>query len=514
MLRSLFTVSCALSVLCSVRADTASLRATFSKLGIDAVFPGDPSYKKFATPFNKRLTYMPAAVVFPNNTKAVSDSVKAAVEAKIPVSPRSGGHSYAAYGLGGTDGALVVDLSRINKVSVNQSTGQAVIGTGNRLGDVAIRLHSQGGRAIPHGTCPYVGIGGHAAFGGFGPTSRMWGLTSDNIISQEVVLANGTIIQASQSTNSDLFWALRGAGASYGVVTSMKFRTYAAPSHPTKFDIQWDFDPNGFANALIKFQTFCRSNLPAELGVEADLGRGSQSGRLNFALYGVWYGDSSKFPAVIQPFLNVMPAPRKRTVKKSNWLTILQGLAGSQALSTSGVDLSAEHDTFYAKSLTTPQSAPMSNSSIQAFSKYLSSEGWKTDTKWFVQFILYGGQNSAITAVAKDATAFAQRSILWTIQFYASSRNYAPPFPSAGLTFLDQMVSKIVNSNPSGWAYGAYANYVDDRLSATQWKNLYYNTHYQRLTKIKSAYDPQNVFAYPQSISKASSIQRNNKRWV
>ncbi|EGG03612.1 uncharacterized protein MELLADRAFT_37894 [Melampsora larici-populina 98AG31] len=489
MLHSLFTVSCALGVLCSVRADTASLRTKFSKLGIDAVFPGDPSYKKFATPFNKRLTYMPAAVVFPNNTKAVSDSVKAAVEARIPVSPRSGGHSYAAYGLGGTNGALVVDLSRINKVSVNQSTGQAVIGTGNRLGDVAIRLHSQGGRAIPHGTCPYVGIGGHAAFGGFGPTSRMWGLTSDNIISQEVVLANGTIVQASKNANSDLFWALRGAGASYGVVTSMKFQTYAAPSQPTKFDIQWDFDPNGFANALIKFQTFCRSNLPAELGVEADLGRGTQSGRLNFALYGVWYGDSSKFPAVIQPFLNVM----SDTLDLMN-LTLF--------FPYTGVDLSAEHDTFYAKSLTTPQSAPMSNSSIQAFSKYLSSEGWKTDTKWLVQFILYGGQNSAITAVAKYATAFAQRSILWTIQFYASSRNYAPPFPSAGLTFLDQMVSKIVNSNPSGWAYGAYANYVDDRLSATQWKNLYYNTHYQRLTKIKSAYDPQNVFAYPQSITK------------
>ncbi|KAH9818271.1 hypothetical protein DFH28DRAFT_1151956 [Melampsora americana] len=513
MLNSLFTVSCALSLLSSVRSDTASLRVKFSKLGIDAVFPGDSSYNKFATPFNKRLTYIPAAIVFPNSTKAVSDSVKVAVGEKLPVSPRSGGHSYAAYGLGGTNGALVVDLSRIKTVSVDQSTGQAVIGTGNRLGDVAIGLNSQGGRALPHGTCAYVGIGGHASFGGFGFTSRMWGLTLDNIISQEVVLANGTIVQASQNTNPDLFWALRGAGASYGIMTSMKFQTHAAPSQPTNFDIQWDLDQNGFANALIKYQVFCRSNLPAELGVEANLAQGSQSGRLNFALVGAWYGDNSKFPSVIQPFLNVMPAPSQRNVKKSDWLTSLQSLAGSQALSTSGVDLSAEHDTFYAKSLTTPQSAPMSNSSIQAFSKYLSSEGWKTGTNWFVQFELYGGSNSAITAVAKDATAFAQRSILLAIQFYTSSSNFAPPFPSAGLTFLDQMVSTIVNNNPSGWGYGAYANYVDDRLSANQWKTLYYNTHYQRLTQIKSAYDPQNVFAYPQSITEASST-RKHKRWV
>ncbi|EGG03606.1 uncharacterized protein MELLADRAFT_109124 [Melampsora larici-populina 98AG31] len=192
---SLFTFCCALSVLCSVKADTASLRAKFCKLGIDAVFPGDLSYEKLATPFNQRLTYIPAAIVYPDSTEAVSESVKVAVDEKLSVSPRSGGHSYGSYGLGGAHGALVVDLSRLKTVSVDQSSGQAVIGSGIRLGDLAIGLHSQGGRAIPHGECGYLGIGGHAAFGGFGLTSRMWGLTLDNIIIQEVVLANGTIVR-------------------------------------------------------------------------------------------------------------------------------------------------------------------------------------------------------------------------------------------------------------------------------------------------------------------------------
>jgi hypothetical protein len=82
------------------------------------------------------------------------------------VSPRAGGHSYAAYGLGGTNGALVIDLQRIKQVSVDASTGEAVIGTGSRLGDIALSLNNQGGRALPHGTCPYVGLGGHASFGG------------------------------------------------------------------------------------------------------------------------------------------------------------------------------------------------------------------------------------------------------------------------------------------------------------------------------------------------------------
>jgi FAD/FMN-containing dehydrogenase len=70
-------------------------------------------------------------------------------------------HSYAASGIGGTDGALVIDLKNLKSISVNTSTGQAVIGTGNRLGDIVTALNAKG-RALPHGTCPYVGIGGHA----------------------------------------------------------------------------------------------------------------------------------------------------------------------------------------------------------------------------------------------------------------------------------------------------------------------------------------------------------------
>lgn len=79
---------------------------------------------------------------------------------------RSGGHSYAAYGLGGADGHLIVDLSNIKDIHVDNSTGVAVVGAGNRLGDVATALFDQAGRAIPHGLCPLVGLGGHAAFGG------------------------------------------------------------------------------------------------------------------------------------------------------------------------------------------------------------------------------------------------------------------------------------------------------------------------------------------------------------
>lgn len=129
----------------------------------------------------------------------------------------------------------MIDLSKLTALKVDTSTGIADIGTGNKIGDIALALNNQGGRMIPAGLCPTVGIGGHTAFGGsvveicpttsnlepqrfekkltsdfskdrFGYISRMLGLTLDNVLGHEVVLANGTIVQTSKDQNRDLFW--------------------------------------------------------------------------------------------------------------------------------------------------------------------------------------------------------------------------------------------------------------------------------------------------------------------
>ncbi|MBW0542198.1 hypothetical protein O181_081913 [Austropuccinia psidii MF-1] len=491
-------------------ADTFSIKEKFNSLNIDAVFPGDPSYTKFSGSFNKRFEYVPAAIVFPKNTKEVQSSIKVAVDAKLPVSARSGGHSYAAYGLGGANGFLVIDLQKLRTIAVNISSGEATIGAGTRLGDMAISLYEQGRRALPHGSCPYVGLGGHAAFGGFGLASRQWGLTLDTIVGHEVVLANGSIVSTSKTTNSELFWALRGAGPSFGIVTAFQFQTYPAPSQMTRFLYKWSLNQTQLAASLVKYQEFCASGPPPQLGVIANLFKGSGAGTISFHFGGCWYGEDSGLDAIVEPFLSQMPAPASKSVKKTDWLTSLQIIAGNQNLSSDGVDLTNEHDTFYAKSLTTSEAAPMSEASLHIFAKYLVNEGFQTDTTWFVQFELYGGKNSAINSVRSDETAFVQRSILLTLQFYASSPKFMPPFPESGLTFLDSMLMSIVENNPLNWPHGAYSNYVDNRLSFCQWKSEYYSTNWKRLSQIKSVYDPNELFSYPQSIppaEKVSSLQ-------
>jgi FAD/FMN-containing dehydrogenase len=148
--------------------------------------------------------------IFRTSVKDVQAAVKCGANTQTPVVARSGGHSYAAYGVGGQDGALVIDLSGLKAITYANDHQQAAVQTGNRLGDVGVSLWNNGKRALPHGTCPNVGSGGHTSYGGYGPFSRFGGLLVDRVVSAEVVLANSTVIMASKDSNPDLFW-VRGS---------------------------------------------------------------------------------------------------------------------------------------------------------------------------------------------------------------------------------------------------------------------------------------------------------------
>lgn len=109
-------------------------------------------------------------------------------------------------GLGGESGALVIDLVNFKKFEMDQTTWRATVGAGTLLGDLTEKMHNAGKRAMAHGTCPQVGIGGHATIGGLGPSSRMWGSALDHVKEVQVVLANSTITRASDTVNKELFF--------------------------------------------------------------------------------------------------------------------------------------------------------------------------------------------------------------------------------------------------------------------------------------------------------------------
>ncbi|KAG6864311.1 hypothetical protein C0991_010557, partial [Blastosporella zonata] len=286
-------------------------------------------------------------------------------------------HSYIANGLGGGDGAIVVDLSNFGNITVHQEEGTAFIESGNRLGDIAATL-GKFGRGLPHGSCAYVGIGGHAASGGFGFASRMWGLTLDSISAINVVLANGTTARATSQDHADLFWALRGAASSFGIITSIEAQTFPAPSTGTIFQYSWDGTTSvTAANILGAIQRFIQTgDIPSHLGGEINLFRGAVVGTISISFAGGWYAPIETLNETMQPLFAQVPPVSRTSFFTGTYLQTAENLAGGSLDTKSAPD---GHDTFYAKSLMTPERAPMSDQALLAYTTYLANEGFNAE---------------------------------------------------------------------------------------------------------------------------------------
>jgi FAD/FMN-containing dehydrogenase len=171
---------------------------------------------------------------------------------------------------------------------------------------------------------------------------------------------------------------LRGASGSFGIITSIQFKTFAAPNSATIFSYTWDLSAADAASATQQFQNFVQTNIPQELGAELDIKSGSSSGRVSFSLTGGWYASADQFAAVIAPLLNTLPTPSGQTITPGTYIESVQYLGGLNLLNTSGI--ADTHDTFYAKSLMTPEASPMTITALNAFMSYLGDTGFKANT--------------------------------------------------------------------------------------------------------------------------------------
>lgn len=343
----------------------------------------------------------------------------------------------------------------------------------------------------------------------------MWGLSLDNINSFEIVLANGTVADVSSESYPDLYWALQGAGSSFGVITQYRVNTFETPAAAVHYTYQWNFAAEDAISHIQEWQDFVQTNIPPALGAEITFGKGSWSGSISFNLVGVFYGnqdDVSLFEAchvslsvsstdmmlpqlesTLQPYLSQLPSPAWSSLTPGNYIDSVRTLAGDTPLDTSTQPNG--DDTFYAKSLMVPA---MSDAAVRSWVYNMAYDGFNSDTAWFCQLELYGGSNSKINEVASDATAFAHRDAMNTIQFYASSSSYSPPYPQDGFGFLDNMVSQITQNQDLGEVPAAYVNYIDTRLDNPQ--QAYYGANSGRLSTLKGQYDPKAVFRFPSAV--------------
>ena len=216
-------------------ANLEQLRARFRG---EIIQPGDEGYDSARRVYNGMIDKRPALIAKCVDVADVIAAVDYGRENQMLTAIRGGGHNGG--GLGICDGGLVIDLSRMKGIRVDPAAKTVMVGAGCVWGDVDHATHAFG-MATPSGFISTTGVAGLTLGGGIGHLTRGCGLTIDNLLSADVVLADGTFVTASEKENPDLFWALRGGGGNFGVVTSFTFRLHPVKmvySGPTFWDLK------------------------------------------------------------------------------------------------------------------------------------------------------------------------------------------------------------------------------------------------------------------------------------
>ena len=237
----------------AVEALKASLRG-------ELVRPGDPAYETARRVHNAMIDRHPSFIVYCVDVADVISCVNFARENSLTLSVRGGGHNVAGFSV--CDDGIVIDLSKMKGVRVDPGNRRVTAQGGCTLGDMDHATHAFG-LAAPGGVVSTTGIAGLTLGGGIGHLTRKYGLSCDNLMSADVVTADGRFLTASAEENADLFWGLRGGGGNFGVVTSFEFR-----AHPvsTVFagPILWHVDK---APEVLKFYREFIRNAPEDLNV-------------------------------------------------------------------------------------------------------------------------------------------------------------------------------------------------------------------------------------------------------
>jgi hypothetical protein len=214
-------------------------------------------YNKKRQIFNRRIQLKPYAIVYCKSTEEVQKVFTDAIKNNLPIRVRSGGHDHEGE-CSGTD-VIVIDLSKIDHVSVDNDTNVARIGPGNCFTTLTSKLadNKDNPVMIPHGTCATVGIAGFTFGGGWGPWTRSKGMCCELLVGATIILGDGSVKELSKDGDEqsrELLWALSGGGGfSYGIVTELKIQTFPLPKELIRFDIEWNsYDPN---DDLIKTPT-------------------------------------------------------------------------------------------------------------------------------------------------------------------------------------------------------------------------------------------------------------------
>ena len=457
----------------------------------DALTPSDDGYADVRAPFNAMHPDRASLVVRCAGTADVVDAVNFARENGIELTLRGGGHSIA--GLSSSEGGMVVDLSRMRAVEVDPEAKLARVQGGAVLGDVD-RETQAFGLATPLGAVSETGVAGLTLGGGYGWLRRKFGLACDNLVSAQVVCADGQVRTASADVNPDLFWAIRGGGGNFGVVTSFTFRL-----HPIGPIVAFAgvFYPIDEAAALLRaFRDYAdaasdevtpeaivvASRMPADPHLPEAV-----YGRQCVIVAGVYAGDPDQGMKALQPVRELgtpladISQPMPFTVVQSAF----DGFFPRGQLQS------------YWKSLYV---AALADDAIDALVERAEQRPSGHSEFEFV-YLDIQPMGGAIDRVESDATAFGERSAAHLI---AIDGNWTDPTENAeNVAWVRETWSDLDAKFGTGSTYLNFSGRVDELPNAGVDDALARNL--RRLAEVKATYDADNLFRRNNNILPAAA---------
>jgi FAD/FMN-containing dehydrogenase len=464
---------------------TADWRALQGAIDGDVLLPGAPEYESVRKPVMARFEHLrPVAVVRCATPEDVAATLAVAGGLHLPTAIRSGGHSVA--GRSATDG-VVLDVAPMGSVAVAGEV--ATVGAGVRLGDLYDTL-AEHGLTIPAGCGPSVGIAGLTLGGGLGILGRKHGLTCDHLLGAQVVLADGRVVECDEHHDGELFWALRGAGGGhFGVVTSLVFRTLPAPS-ATVFHLTW---PPAAAATVVQAWQASAPAAPDELDATLRLTAGDSERPPGVEVVGTVLdgeADATELLGDLVGRVGVDPVAEScRHLPHRAAKRYLEGLGSVEDRPERSGPEPPQPSHLSTKSEFFRQ--PLPGETVAALIEHLT-HGLAPRQSREVDFLPWGG---AYNRVPADATAFAHRGERFLVQHLVQvGADAAPAERGAARDWLARSWA-LVHPWGSG---GVYPNFPDPDLQ--DWARAYHGTNYDRLRRVKVAYDPGGFFRFHQSL--------------
>jgi len=454
----------------------AGLRDLDSQLSGVLLVPDDPQYALRKLPDNRAYANThPLAVALCQTAQDVQACVRWGRENGAPVVARSGGHSYAGWC---TTNGILVDTTAIDYMNIKESDFSVEIGGGGLLGPIDDYLTARG-ITVPAGRCRGVGLAGLALGGGFGFSCRPFGLTSDNMIATDVVTADGELVRASATENSDLYWACRGGGGgNFGINVGFNMQAYEVRGLTSTYRIVWDPQDAGLAwESMQAALVSAPDEFALRLGSNVQIDPITSEPTYSIEAIGQHLGAEEELRQILEPVIN------------SSDPTFVETGEGTFAEATRYLAEVSKPVPYVSKSAYLDE--PLDAEGIQRVLDGLSQFPRGAHGADFTVFS-WGG---AIRDTAPDATAFVHREADFVVQSIAEWREDGPAeAASQTRAWVDKLYADL---NPKFNGY-AYQNFMD--RGQENWQQAYYGENFARLVDVKRAWDPDDFFSFAQSI--------------